>query len=76
MQAQEEKVQSLVAIHVCLLAVAEKGVLLWAAGVPDSDVATITEAATSLPEEPGTSTGEITPQGPQASGTPISPDHS
>ena len=48
-----------------VLAEAEKSSLLWAAGVPNSDVAIITEAANSSSEEPGTSTGGITLQGSQ-----------
>ena len=64
-QTQEEKVQILVAICVSLLAVAEKAILIWATGVPDSDVAIITEAATISSEELGASMGGITPQGPQ-----------
>ena len=72
-------VQILVAICASLLAVAEKAILLQAVGVPDSDVAIITEAATSSSEEPGTSNGGITPQGPNifagAAASPIFPDH-
>ena len=65
MLAQEEKVQILVAICASLLAITEKATLLQAAGVPSSDTATITEAATSSSEGLGTSTGGITPQGPR-----------
>ena len=53
------------AIHASLLAIAEKATLLWATGIPNSDLAIITEAATNSSEEPGTSMGEITSQDPQ-----------
>ena len=62
-QAQEEKVQILVAIHASLPAIAEKAALLWAARVPDLDAAIIMGEATSSSQEPGTSTGG-NPQGP------------
>ena len=65
MQAPEEKVPILAAIHASLLVVSEKATLLHAAGVPNSDVAIITEAATSSSEGSGMSTGRITPQSPQ-----------
>ena len=64
-QAKEEKVQILVAIHASLLAIAQQTTLLWAAGVPNLDAVIITGAATSSSEEYGTSTGRITPQGPR-----------
>ena len=74
MQAQEEKGQIQVAICASLLAVAEKATLLWAAGVPNLDTAIITEATTSSSEEPETSNGGITPQGPRIfMGTPAPP---
>ena len=57
--------QILAAIHGSLLAKAEKATILWAAGVPNSDVAIITEAATNSSEDPGTYTGGITPPSPQ-----------
>ena len=59
-QAQEEKVQILAAIHASLLAITEKATLLWAA-VPNLDAPIITGAATNSSEEPGTSTGGNSP---------------
>ena len=64
-QAQEEKVHILVAICTSLPAIAEKATLVQAAGVPLSDAVFITGAATSSSEEPGTSTGGVTPQCPR-----------
>ena len=56
LQAQEEKIQILVAIPASLPAIAEKATLLWIAGVPNPDVAIITGATTNSSEEHGTST--------------------
>ena len=79
MQAQEEKVQILVAIHSSLPAVTEKATLLCAAGVLNPDTATITGADTSSSQETGTST-RGNPSGSQdllgGSGTTTSLDHS
>ena len=57
MQAQEEKVQILVAIHTSLPAITKKATLLWPEEVPNPDAAVITVAVTSSLEEAGTSTG-------------------
>ena len=57
MQAQEEKVQILVAISASLPAIAKKDTLLWVPGVPDPDASIITGAANSSSEEPGVFTG-------------------
>ena len=62
--AHEEKIQILVSICTSLLAIIKKAFLLQAAGVPNSDATIITGAATSSSEEPGTSAGGITSQGP------------
>ena len=70
----QEKVQILVAIHASLPAISEKAALLWAAGVPNSDAAIITGAATSSSERPRTPTRGITPQGPRTlTGVPAPP---
>ena len=77
MQVQE-KVQILAAIHASQLAIAEKTIHLWAAGVLNPDATIITWAATSSSEEPGTSTGGNSPRvpGPHGgSGMTTFPDH-
>ena len=56
MQAQEEKVEILVAIHASLPTIAETAAILPAAEVPNPDIAIITGAATSSSEKPGTFT--------------------
>ena len=45
-------------------AITKKAALLWAAGVHDLNATIITGAATRSSEEPGTSTGGITPRVP------------
>ena len=44
---------------------AEEATLLWAAGVPNPDATVIAGVTTSSSEDPGTSTGGITPKGPR-----------
>ena len=50
--------------------VIEKDTLLWVTGVPNSNAAIITQAATNSSEEPGTSMGGVAPQGLQTLLTP------
>ena len=63
MWAHETKVKILVAIWASLPVVAEEVVLLCITVVPNLDGPIIMGATTSSPGEPGTSTGDITPQG-------------
>ena len=74
-QAQEEKVEILVAIHTSLLTITEKVTLIQAAGVPNLDITIITGSATISSEEPGTSTGGnfITSKGPRTFAGALAP---
>ena len=75
MQAQEEKVQILVAISTSLPAIAEKATLLQAAGVPNPDNSIITRQPLACQRNLGHPLGG-TPQGPRTFvGASVPPPH-